>query len=86
MRWAILVFGLAQAGCNSDDSARGHVDVGCDGGGSCKEDFSITGICTQDLPHMCFCGANGDAAPPNGDCAGNAVVPPAPNSRAYCCP
>jgi hypothetical protein len=87
MRWAIVVAAAFLFACNDDaNSSPGHVHVGCEAGASCTEDFSVIGICAQDRPHMCFCGANGNTSPPSSDCLGNEVKPPKPNTQAYCCP
>ena len=91
-RWAILLSTLLAGAatlllaCTSDTSSGAtHVHVGCDAG-ACTEDFTIIGICAQDRPHMCFCGAKGNTSPPSADCIPNDVKPPPPNTQAYCCP
>jgi hypothetical protein len=95
LRWLILGAALAAppaalvlVACTSSDSQSGgsHVHIGCEAGAGCVEDTNITGICAQDRPHMCFCGANGSTAVPSPDCLGTVVKPPAPYSKAYCCP
>ncbi len=89
---ALLIGALAAVvgalGCNSDatDGSSGHVHIGCEAGAGCAEDTSVLGICAQDRPHMCFCGADGGTATPGPDCLGNAVKPYAPYTRALCCP
>jgi hypothetical protein len=85
MRWWPLAVLAFLSGCNSDTaSAPAHVHVGCEAGAGCTEDFTVVGVCAQDRPHMCFCGANASA--PSPDCTANAVKPPPPNAQAYCCP
>jgi hypothetical protein len=88
MRWGILLLVVLATGCNSGSSEGSHVDVGCtaDAGNGCTEDTQTTGICAQDKPHLCYCGANGNTATPSPSCVANAVKPYAPYARAYCCP
>ncbi len=83
-----LFFGALLVACNSgaSDGSGGHVHVGCEAGVGCAEDTTVQGICAQDRPHMCFCGADGGTQVPGPDCVGNAVKPYAPYTRALCCP
>ena len=85
---ALIAALLALAACTSDstDGANAHVHVGCEAGAGCAEDTTVQGICAQDRPHMCFCGADGGTAQPSSDCLANAVKPYAPYTHAFCCP